>query len=102
MPIVFWVIVYVESITGSAKKQVACKHLDQTGVLHSLTMEYFLAVGEIHLAEGKVYLVNGSVSLRQMLCRWYIHCHPSVNFELDAGNLFRYYQSSGSFITDAL
>ena len=60
MPIVFWVIVYIESITGSAKKQVACKHLDRTGVLHPLTMEYFLAAGEIHLAEGKVYLVNGS------------------------------------------
>jgi len=60
MPILFWVIVYIESIMGSAKKQVVCKHLDKMGTLHALTMEYFLTPGEIHLAEGKVYLVNGS------------------------------------------
>jgi hypothetical protein len=60
MPIVFWVIVYVESITGSAKKQVVSQHMDRTGTLHSLTMEYFAVPGEIHLAERKVYLVNGN------------------------------------------
>ena len=60
MPIVFWAIVYVESIMGSAQKQVVCKHLDRTGTLHTLTMEYFLTSGDIHLTEGKVYLVNGS------------------------------------------
>jgi hypothetical protein len=60
MPIVFWAIFYVESITGSAKKQVVYKHLDRMGTLHTLTMEYFLTPGDIHLTEGKVYSVNGS------------------------------------------
>jgi hypothetical protein len=60
MPIVFWVVVYVESLTGSAKKHVACQHLDRSGTLHQLTLHYFLVAGEVHLAESKVYLVHGS------------------------------------------
>ena len=60
MPIIFWVTVYVESITGTAKKTVTCQHVDRTGTMHSLMMEYFLTPGELHLAEGKVYNVNGS------------------------------------------
>jgi len=38
MPIIFWVTVYVESITGSAKKTVTCQHVDRTGTLHALNM----------------------------------------------------------------
>ena len=60
MPIIFWVTVYVESITGTAKKTVTCQHVDRTGTMHSLMMEYFLTPGELHLAEGKVYNINGS------------------------------------------
>jgi len=60
MPIIFWVTVYVESVSGSAKKVVTCQHVDRTATLHTLTMDYFLTPGEIHLAEGKVYNINGS------------------------------------------
>ena len=60
MPIIFWVTVYVESISRSAKKVVTCQHVDRTATLHTLTMDYFLTPGEIHLAEGKVYNINGS------------------------------------------
>jgi hypothetical protein len=60
MPIVFWVVLYVESLTGSTKKRVASQHLDRSGTLHQLTLDYFVVPGEVHLAESKVYLVHGS------------------------------------------
>jgi hypothetical protein len=60
MPIVFWAIVYVESISGAAKKLVTALHLDRTLAIHHLSMDYFLTPGEVNLAVGKVYLINGS------------------------------------------
>jgi hypothetical protein len=59
MPIVFWVIVYIESISGATKLVIA-QHLDRTHTIHNLSMDYFLTPGEVNLAVGKVYLINGS------------------------------------------
>jgi hypothetical protein len=48
MPIVFWAIVYIESISGAAKKLVTALHLDHTHTIDNLSMDGVSTIQVLH------------------------------------------------------